>query len=90
MKITTNAVGNYTNIISRNNIGTAKTQPAAAKAKIVDTAKAGGTEKLSADEKNFFVNMYPQNKKEIMDHHFYERNGRMSGVKVGSIINRRG
>ena len=89
MKITTNSVGNYTNIIQRNNVNTPKTERTA-QAKAAGSVKSGDAPKLTADEKNFFVNMYPQNKTEIMDHHFYERNGRMSGVKVGSIINRRG
>lgn len=89
MKITTNPVGNYTNIISRNNIHTPKTE-AAAKAKSAGTVNTGTAGKLTADEKNFFANKYPENKKEIMDYHFYERSGRMSGVKVGSIINKRG
>lgn len=89
MKITTNSVGNYTNIISRNNISARKTEQAS-ETKSASSVHAGEAAKLTADEKNFFVNMYPSNKKEIMDHHFYERSGRMSGVKVGSIINRRG
>ena len=45
---------------------------------------------ISKDEKQFFANMYPDNKTEIVDYHFYQKSGSMSGVTVGSLIDKRG
>lgn len=45
---------------------------------------------ISKDEKQFFANMYPDNKKEIVDYHFYQKTGSMAGVTVGSLIDKRG
>jgi hypothetical protein len=45
---------------------------------------------VTAEEKNYFMQLYPENKKEIVDYHFYQKSGKMSGVKVGSLIDRRG
>jgi hypothetical protein len=46
--------------------------------------------KVSSDEKNFFEKLYPEKKSEIMDYHFYGREGKMSGVSVGSQFDKRG
>ena len=45
---------------------------------------------ITQEEKNFFMGLYPDNKNEIVDYHFYQKSGKMSGVKVGSNIDRRG
>ncbi len=45
---------------------------------------------LSKKEKRFFAGMYPENKSEIMEYHFYSKTGKMSGVHLGSKIDRRG
>lgn len=77
MKISTNAINNYT-LQATNKLNTPaniKKQPPVS---------------LSNDEKNFFVDVYPKNKKEIMDYHYYGNNGKMAGVSVGSNIDRRG
>jgi len=81
MKISTNNIGNYApkhvpQIQS-------KTKPAMVQTEI-------RSEKITADEKNFFIQMYPQNKTEIADYHFYEKSGKMSGVSLGSLFDKRG
>jgi hypothetical protein len=47
-------------------------------------------EELSNEEKNFFINRYPDKKDEISDYHFYQKSGQMSGVSVGQNFDRRG
>ncbi|MCX6151021.1 MAG: hypothetical protein NTX22_10885 [Ignavibacteriales bacterium] len=78
MKISTNAIGNY-NPYQINN--TLKTNSAAPTTKV---------DAVTKEEKEFFVQLYPENKKEIMDYHFYKSTGKMSGVALGSIFDRRG
>lgn len=89
MKIMTNTVGNYTPHINNNSVQKTKLPP-----KGVDRAEALNTKPksgdLTADEKKFFMDMYPQNKSEVTDYHFYRKNGEMSGVQVGSLFDRRG
>ncbi len=88
-----NAIGNYglyssrirnTNAVAQTN----KTQQTATIGKTQQTAKTDSI--VTQKEKDFFVNLYPDQKEMIMNYHFYGRNGEMSGVAVGSIINRRG
>ncbi len=81
MRITTNPIGNYAPARVANKPAP---QPA-------QQTKAVSTEtNISDKEKQFFANMYPDNKSEIMKYHFYQKNGRMSGVAVGSLFDRRG
>jgi hypothetical protein len=83
MKIENNSIGNYGPIIKNNQ-------------SIINRSTSEITEnvkdevKLSQDEKKYFANLYPENAKEIMDYHFYQKNGKMSGVKLGSNFDRRG
>lgn len=77
MKISMNAVNNYT-LQSLNKIDNQSN---------IKNESAGA---LSNDEKNFFTEVYPKNRSEIMDYHFYSNTGKMSGVSVGSNIDRRG
>ena len=89
MKINTNPVGNYTiQQVQTKSVNAAKTKKIIPKSenKLGNQADTG----LSAEEKNFFVKQYPLNKNEIMDYHYYRKNGKMAGVKVGSIIDKRG
>lgn len=81
MKITSNTIGNY----SPNYTGNIK--PAAKQA---ETLNAAPTDKINEEEKMFFLNMYPENKSEIVDYYFYKRSGKMAGVTVGSLFDRRG
>ena len=89
MRITTNSIGNYS------------PQSIQTKTANISKVKANSTRNLnkpveknelnlSREEKNFFVKQYPLNKNEIVDYHFYKRNGETDGVKVGSLIDRRG
>jgi len=45
---------------------------------------------LSKKEKRFFAGMYPENKNEIMEYHFYGKTGKITGVYLGSKIDKRG
>ena len=81
MKISTNNIGNY----SINHIQKA-VQQKAAQQKNIHKAKTD----LSADEKSFFIDRYPQKKDEIIDYHFYQKGGSMSGVKVGHLFDKKG
>lgn len=81
MKISTNNIGNY----SVAHIQKAVQQKAAQQKNI----QQKNTD-LSADEKSFFIDRYPQKKDEIIDYHFYQKGGSMSGVKVGHLFDKRG
>ena len=83
MKIENNGVGNYGPTIKKN-------QALLNKPTGEISEKVKDDTKLSQDEKKYFANLYPESTKEIMDYHFYERNGKMSGVKLGSNFDRRG
>ncbi len=92
MGIGINAIGNYGMYSSRIN-------PTKKVAQAVKTHQTSSVNKLQPNntnsvitqkEKEFFVNRYPSQKEMIMNYHFYQRNGEVSGVAVGSIINRRG
>ena len=81
MSITTNSIGNY-NLYQVNKVNNAnRIQPK--EIKKVDP-------EITKEEKNFFTKLYPQNKEEITDYHFYQRTGEMKGVSLGSLIDRRG
>lgn len=47
-------------------------------------------DKISKEEKEFFTELYPNNKSEIIDYHFYQKSGKLSGVTKGSLFDRRG
>ncbi len=82
MKISTNSIGNYKPVISKNN-NKAVNKPEATKKIKLDT-------KITNDEKNFFKNLYPQKEEEINGYHFYNKNGVKNGVSLGSLFDRRG
>lgn len=88
MKITANPVGNY----GPGYTPSVKPQSKPAESFSLPGVNTGKVEKgsLTSEEKDFFVNMYPQNKNEIIDYHFYQKSGKMSGVSVGSLFDRRG
>ncbi len=77
MKINTNSIGNY-------NPYNIKTSAISAKSKPFDV-----NELISGEEKEFFKNLYPEQKTEIADYHFYQRSGKMSGVSIGSLFDRK-
>lgn len=83
MKITPNTVGNY----SPYNMKINTVQP---KVNTEQISESKNTEPISKEEKTFFTKMYPENKEEIIDYHFYRNTGKMSGVAVGSLFDKRG
>ena len=87
MKINTNSIGNYSPRIMRTVNNSPKVQN---NFKNINSTSTKSSNDLSVEEKKYFMDKYPGNKKEIMDYHFYSRNGQMSGVKIGSLFDRRG
>lgn len=79
MKISTNPVGNYTRPMAQT------THPI-----IKQEVQKNTLAPITTDEKSFFVKLFPENKTEIMDYHFYGRGGKMSGVSIGSQFDKRG
>ncbi len=47
-------------------------------------------DQVTKEEKEFFTKLYPENKTEILDYHFYKSSGKMSGVSLGSLFDKRG
>ena len=81
MKISTNPIGNYApNYIHRT---AEKPQQIKQPQKIESAA-------LTKSEKDFFIKKYPENKADITDYHFYKKGGKMSGISVGNLFDRRG
>ena len=87
MKIDSNAIGNYTLTSLRKVNNPVKTGEVK---KPEEVNVVNNKQDVSADEKKFFVQMYPEKKSEIMDYHFYQKTGKMSGVTAGSLFNKRG
>jgi hypothetical protein len=79
MKITTNSIGNYGQTYIKPNPVDRNEQ--------IQKAK---TENISSEEKNFFAKLYPTQKDEILGYQFYTSKGKISGVHVGSLFDRRG
>jgi len=83
MKIATNDFGNYTAKIAR----TVNTSKAEQPNSEIPKQKLGT---ITNDEKKFFAGLYPENKEEVMNYHFYHKNGKMQGVTLGTIFDKRG
>ncbi|MFA8344007.1 MAG: hypothetical protein ACEPO8_13625 [Rhodothermaceae bacterium] len=81
MKITTNVIGNY-NPYTVNRAANVNRSS--------QVASAQQTAKVTNEEKDFFKKLYPENKKEIVDYHFYQNSGKMNGVSVGTLFDKRG
>ena len=96
MGIGMNAIGNYSPNNIANTSRQAKVKQTAAGGAEVNASQSSGKiqqakqDSLLPEEKDFFAKLYPQNKAEVADYHFYERSGKLSGVKLGSLIDRRG
>jgi hypothetical protein len=81
MKITNNPIGNYTpNYASR-----VTPQNEVKEAKRISIENS-----ITEKEKEFFIKKYPNDAKEIVDYHFYKKEGMMSGVTIGTLFDRRG
>lgn len=78
MKISMNPIGNYS-AIQRKPVAEIKQTP----------KPPANNEIISQNEKQFFAGKYPDKKEEIVDYHFYQKSGQMSGVSVGTLVNRR-
>ena len=80
MRVNTNSIGNYLPQQTRNVSNVARQE------RVQKTI----SQPISVKEKEMFAKMYPQQKSEIMEYHYYQKNGKMSGVTVGSLLDRRG
>jgi len=78
MKITTNNIGNY----AINKINAKVQEKNIAQEQPIDA-------RISNKEKDFFTELYPSKRDEIINYHFYSRSGEMSGVAVGKNLDRR-
>lgn len=45
---------------------------------------------ITAQEKEFFTRLFPSQKNEILDYHFYSSKGKLNGVAVGTNIDMKG
>ena len=89
MKITTNVIGNYSPQLVNNAAKFSKQNEITEKSETKPAIQAK-RENLTTDEKKYFMGLYPENKSEITDYHFYKKSGEMSGVKIGSLFDKRG
>jgi len=81
MKISTNNIGNYKPVITQRNNSVPK---------LNKNEKINIDPKVSAEEKKFFSKLFPEQKEEITNYHFYNKKGNMNGLSVGSLFDKRG
>ena len=79
MKVTTNSIGNYH-----------PTYMKAAAANKADISQKFNSEIISHEEKKYFAQLYPAKQDEIMGYQLYNSKGKVSGVHVGSLFDKRG
>ncbi len=79
MKISTNSFGNYNPIIKPKQNNVPNIEP-----------KKNNIIKMTSEEKKFFTKMYPNEKEQIVNYHFYSRKGDKNGVALGSLFDKRG
>lgn len=48
------------------------------------------TNKITDEEKKFFAEMYPEKKNEIINYQFYQKNGKVLSVAIGSTFDKKG
>lgn len=94
MKIENNGLGNYNLSYlrdvqqqSKTSVQSDKTENNEEIKKDIQPKKEGA---ITKDEKGFFLKLYPESAKDIIAYHFYEKGGKMSGVSVGSLFDKRG
>jgi len=85
MRVNTNTIGNYFPQRTRNISNVTRTDDIQKSAEIKKMDQG-----ISVKEKELFAKMYPQQREEIMEYHYYNKSGTMSGVTVGSLLDRRG
>ncbi len=54
------------------------------------TSSSVNTNKITDEEKKFFADMYPEKKNEIINYQFYQRDGKVSSVAIGSTFDKKG
>ncbi|PKL83954.1 MAG: hypothetical protein CVV24_02245 [Ignavibacteriae bacterium HGW-Ignavibacteriae-3] len=79
MKVSTNSIGNYQPSYIRTNAVTRN-----------DAVQKTEKENISVEEKKFFAELYPGRRDEIAGYQSYNSKGKVSGVHVGSLFDRRG
>lgn len=57
--------------------------------KIYDLKVSTPKEIINTEEKQFFANMFPEKKTEVMNYDFYNRAGKISAPQIGSLVDRR-
>ena len=80
MKISTNSFGNYKPIVAQKNNNVLN----------IESKKAEEVLKISNEEKKFFTKLYPEEKDQVDNYHFYNKEGDKNGVSLGSLFDRRG
>lgn len=78
MKVTTNIVGNYSPAYFKQALNKA------------EAIQKPNTDNISVEEKKFFADLYPAQKEEVMGYEFYNSKGKVSGLHVGSLFDKRG
>ncbi|MEW6654691.1 MAG: hypothetical protein AB1394_14660 [Bacteroidota bacterium] len=78
MKVTTNNIGNYSQAYFRDALANS------------ETANKIKTESITVEEKKFFADLYPAQKEQVLGYQLYNAKGKVSGVHVGSLFDRRG
>lgn len=80
MKITTNEFGNYSTKVNQTTVSPKQA---------ADVQKQSlGT--ITKEEKKFFADLYPEKKEDVMNYHFYQKTGKMTGVTLGTLFDKRG
>ncbi len=57
--------------------------------KAYDLKTNSPNEIISKEEKQFFADMFPEKKSEVMSYDFYNRTGKVCGLQIGSLFDRR-
>ncbi len=79
MSVSTNSIGNYH-----------PTYMKAAASNKANAAQKVNNEIISPEEKKYFAQLYPARQDEIMGYQLYNSKGKVSGVHVGSLFDKRG
>ncbi|MFZ5947258.1 MAG: hypothetical protein ACOYU5_04755 [Stygiobacter sp.] len=75
MKINTNVIGNYSTPYVKH---------------VSNENRQVENKVITNDEKKFFSDLYPARKEEVMNYQFYNAKGKVSGLHVGSLFDKRG
>jgi len=84
MKVITNSIGNYSPQVKQSPVVESRIKTGSANSPV------NFTKEISEEEKKFFSGLYPENKNDISNYHFYHKSGELDGVKIGSQFDRKG